>query len=65
MNTTIQTGLRVSEELDAQISKIAHECNISKNNAAKVLIALGIKAYQNINCQIPEESLHSVFHNQQ
>jgi hypothetical protein len=41
----IQTGFRISEKLSKDIEDIAKECDISKNAAMKMLVALGIKVY--------------------
>ena len=53
----IQTGLRISEELDEKIQQVANECDLSKNSAMKMLIRLGLKACESINFQ--DESLRT------
>ena len=56
----VQTGLRISIELDAKIEAVAKECDLSKNAAAKMLIGLGLKAYGSVNLQV--ESPHAQLH---
>jgi DNA-binding MurR/RpiR family transcriptional regulator len=65
MDESIQTGLRVSKELDSIIVQVAKECGVSKNSATKFLIRMGAKVYQNISYQIPEEFVRSASHTPQ
>jgi hypothetical protein len=59
----MQTGLRISEELSAEINKVAIECDLSKNNTMKMLIGLGLKAYNSITINCQSECVHTRSHN--
>ena len=52
---TIQTGLRISESLNEKVIRIAEDCDISKNSAIKMLIGMGIKAYENLGAILQPE----------
>jgi hypothetical protein len=54
MNEKIQTGLRLSAKLDERIGEIADDCDLTKNAATKMLIALGIRVYESIKT-VPQE----------
>jgi len=58
MEHTTQTGLRISESLYEKIETIAKECDVSKNSAIKMLIGMGIKAYDSISVTTQQESPH-------
>lgn len=50
-NGQIQTGLRISESLNDRIETIAADCDLSKNSTIKMLIGLGMQAYNNVTSQ--------------
>ena len=57
MKGNVQTGLRVSETMDNEISRVATECDLSRNAAMKMLIGLGLRVYA--GAIVPLESCHS------
>lgn len=63
----IQTGFRISEIQNNKVSEIAKECGLSKNSTLKMLVALGIQAFQNARANLPESPVqrHEKFHTQQ
>jgi hypothetical protein len=53
MANNIQTGLRISTELDCKVTAKAKELGISKNALLSVLIDIGFKTYDTL---IPAQS---------
>ena len=65
MGKSIQTGIRISSELETQVAVVANKYGLSKNGASIMLMVLGLKVLENINVNLPDECLHEVLHNQQ
>jgi len=64
MKNTIQTGIRLSPEIDSKIADLANQYGMSKNSVAKMLIVLGLKAFESISANLPNEFPHAETHTQ-
>lgn len=56
----VQTGFRISEIQNEQVTTIATLCGMTKNSTLKMLVSLGIQAFKNAEAKAVPEPLRAV-----